>query len=98
VEEEKIVPNYALDLINAQHTTEKKRLWIALIIVFIALVSTNFFWIHREFQYEDVVLTQTVSADEANNVALNGVGTGELSYYGDKGITDIESKTQESGR
>lgn len=86
--EEKIVPAYALDLIEAEHKTEKKRLWIALLIVFVAFVLTNAFWLNREFQYEDVVMTQTVSADEANNVALNGVGTGELNYYGSESNPD----------
>ena len=80
-DKEKIVPAYALDLMMLDHKAEKKRLWVALILVFIAFVLTNAFWINREFQYEDVVLTQTVSADEANNVALNGVGSGDINYY-----------------
>jgi hypothetical protein len=88
--DEKITPAYALDLIESEHKTEKKRLWIALLVVFVAFVLTNAFWLNREFQYEDVVLTQTVSADEANNVALNGVGSGEI-IYGGESDTDVKS-------
>ena len=44
--------------------------------------------IYREFQYEDVVVTQSVSSDGAGDVAINCTGTGDLSYYGGKSNTD----------
>lgn len=86
--EEKIVPGYALDLIVEQHKAEKLKLWIALAVVFIALIGTNTFWIIREFQYEDIVMTQTVSSDGAGDVTLNGTGNGDLNYYGNESDTD----------
>jgi hypothetical protein len=65
-----------------------KRLFNLLIAVFIALVATNMCWFYYENQFEDVVMTQTVSSDGAGDVALNGVGTGELNYYGNESNAD----------
>lgn len=79
---------YAMDIIDANHQRQITRLWIALAITGLLFVATNIFWIYREFQYEDVVVTQSVSSDGAGDVAINGTGTGDLSYYGGKSNTD----------
>ena len=85
-EEKKITPGYALDLIVEQHNTEKKRLWIALLVVFIALVGTNVGWIIYESQFEDVVMTQTVSQDST------GGGTNTINHVGDYIGGDYDGK------
>ena len=78
---------YAMDIIDADHQRQITRLWIALAITGLLFVATNIFWIYREFQYEDVVVTQTVSQDSSDGGSntINKVGD----YYGgDYGETD----------
>lgn len=78
---------YAMDIIDADHQRQVTRLWIALAITGLLFVATNIFWIYREFQYEDVVVTQTVSQDsgDGGSNTINKVGD----YYGgDYGETD----------
>ena len=71
--EERIIPAYALDLIVSEHKTEKKRLWIALIIVFLAFILSNGAWIIHESMYEDVVTqTQTVTQEDEGSNTFNG--------------------------
>ena len=65
-----------------------KRFFTLCLALFMALLVTNFGWLWYESQFEDVVMTQTVSSDGAGDVALNGVGSGELNYYGSESDTD----------
>lgn len=71
-EEKKITPGYALDLIVEQHNTEKKRLWIALLVVFIALVGTNVGWIVYENSFEDVVVSENTQDGQGVNIMTGG--------------------------
>lgn len=50
------------------------RMWaIACLIVFIAFVASNIFWIWRDSQYEDIVITAEQTADgESSNYAIGG--------------------------
>ena len=99
MEEEKIVPNYALDLINAQHTTEKKRLWIAILILFLAFVGTNIYWINREYQYEDVTTTVSMDAiSDSGDAIINGDKAGAVFYGESETDSNDKDTTQESGR
>ena len=43
-----------------------KRLFILLIIIFIAFVSTNAAWLWYESQFEDQTITQTVEQDSGD--------------------------------
>lgn len=70
-EEKKITPGYALDLIVEQHNTEKKRLWIALLVVFIALVGTNVGWIVYENSFVDTITVSQDAPDGNNNYIGN---------------------------
>lgn len=59
-----------------------KRMFIIVIILIIALVCTNGYWIWYESQFEDEIVTE-VSQDaewDSGNVILNG--TGEVNNYG----------------
>ena len=40
---------YALDIINANHERERKRLDIIIVILIAAIILSNGFWIHRNF-------------------------------------------------
>lgn len=72
---------YVLDILDAKNERQITRLWIALAITGLLFVVTNFFWIYREFQYEDVVVTQTVSQDsgDGGSNTINRVGD----FYGE---------------
>ena len=72
----------------ARMERSNKRFFTLCLIIFLAFCLTNGWWIWRESQFEDVVMTQTVSSDGAGDVALNGVGSGELNYYGSESDTD----------
>ena len=54
-----------------------KRLWVLCIIVFVALIATNFGWIWYESQFIDEVSTETFTAEsEGNgNAIINGEGS-----------------------
>ena len=77
MEEEKIIPAYALDIINENHAEEKKRLWIAVFLLILLLVFSNICWIMYEFRYEDVVVTQSISQNSTDS-GSNTVGD----FYG----------------
>ena len=65
---------------------QSKRLFIAWIITFLALVITNAGWIYYENQFEDVVVTQEAESDGDSSIILNG--TGDMEYYGGESETD----------
>ena len=61
------------------------RLWIAVLVLIVALIGTNAYWIYNESQYEDVVTaTQTVTQEsdgEGNNTFTGDFVGGD--YYGE---------------
>lgn len=72
----------------ARMERSNKRIFALCLIIFLAFCVTNGWWIWHESQFEDVVMTQTVSSDGSGDVALNGVGSGKLNYYGSESDTD----------
>jgi len=88
--EDKITPAYALDLINEQHMLEKKRLWTALLIVFIAFVGSNVGWIIYESQYEEVV-TETYEANTDDGGTAIANRNGEVNVNGNGEVYKDES-------
>lgn len=68
-----------------------KRLWIILIVVFLAFVGTNVGWIIYESQFEEIYIEQQGETDGGGNNYFNG--TGEVrNYYGES-----ETNHQDSG-
>ena len=67
-----------------------KRFFVLLLVVFLALVGTNAYWIWYECQFEDVVVTQE-NADGYNNYIGND---GDIH----NGQTDNQNPPQENGR
>ena len=57
-----------------------KRLWILCIVIFIAFVASNAFWIWYDKQYSDIVTTQEVSqeatADGNSNIHMGNCNGG----------------------
>lgn len=70
------VPFLAHESAIAQQERTIKRLWILCIIIFVAFVWSNLWWVCYEMQYEDVVTETYESTTSANNpVFVNGNGT-----------------------
>ena len=60
-----------------------KRLWILCIIMFVALVFSNCYWVWYESQWEDVVTTESYeSSADGGGVAIAN-GSGEVTYNGE---------------
>lgn len=60
-----------------------KRLWIAVLIVFAAFVLSNLAWIICENQFQDIVATETYTADAdgGGNAVANGKGDVTINGY-----------------
>lgn len=52
-----------------------KRLWLALLIIFLAFVGTNVGWIVYENQFAEVVETYTADAEDSGTAVINGEGS-----------------------
>lgn len=73
------IPAYALDIINANHQSTLKRLWILVFVLIFLLIGTNTAWIIYENKYEDTVTTtQTVTQDSGDG----GSNTFSGDFYG----------------
>lgn len=66
-----------------------RKLWILVIVVFIALVLTNAGWIIYENQFEEIRIEQEATTDGGGSNYLNG--TGEVRYYGEGEASDYDS-------
>lgn len=56
-----------------------KRLWITTLILIVLLVGTNMAWCYYESQFDDVVTTTTIEAEQ-DGAAVNIVGAGDIDY------------------
>lgn len=65
----------------------------ACIVVFLIAVITNFYWIWRELQYEDIVITQNASTEDGGNAIVNGTASGDVNYYGESFADDQGQET-----
>ena len=75
-ENEKISNEAAHEILVAAMERQVKRLFILCIILFIALVGTNAYWIWNEHQYQDIVTeTYTAETDSGGTAIANGDGS-----------------------
>ena len=65
--EEKHVPYIVFEGELARMERIIKRLWILIIIMFLALVGSNLAWLYYENQFEDVVTTTTVTQESESD-------------------------------
>lgn len=86
------IPYFVHEGIMARQERHIKRLWILCLVIFLALVGTNAGWIIYEAQFEDVVMTQEATTDGGGDAVVNGVASGDISYYG-KSETDHQNPT-----
>lgn len=71
-----------------------KRLWILVLVIFLAFIGTNAGWIIYENQFEDVAVQQEI---DTGNGAAAVSGIGDVTIYGE-GPADGEGSPQEDGR
>lgn len=74
--EEKNIPAYALDIINASYNSTLKKLWMLVFVLVILLVGTNAGWLIYESQMQEVVVTE--NTQDGNGVNL--IGGGDINY------------------
>lgn len=68
---------HEMEMARAERTI--KRLWITTLILIFLLVGTNMAWCYYESQFEDVVTTTTIEAEQ-DGAAVNIVGAGDIDY------------------
>lgn len=63
----------------ARSERSNRRLWLAVILLIVAMLASNLAWIIYEFQYTDVDIDQEVEqqAEEGNNVFIGGDSYGK---------------------
>jgi cytoskeletal protein RodZ len=76
-EETAMIPFFAHESAVNRLERMNKRLLILLLVIFIAFVGTNAYWIWFESQFEDTVVTQDVDTGEGTAVLS---GTGDVFY------------------
>lgn len=73
------IPFIAHESIVATLERTIKRLWILALALIFLLVGTNALWIWYESQFEDVVTTTTIEAEQ-DGAGVNIVSGGDLEY------------------
>lgn len=68
------VPYAVLELEDRKH----KRLWVVILVLIVALLGTNAGWIYYENQFQDVVTTTEIEAEQDGGI--NIVGGGDVNY------------------
>ena len=87
------IPYYVHEMEMTRLDRINKRLWIILIVIFLAFVGTNAGWIVYENQFETVSVEQQVDSGEGPAIVS---GTGNAVYG--KGEAENNIPTQEDGR
>lgn len=80
----------AFEATSARLERINKRLWIALLVLILALIGTNAGWIYYESSYQDVVVTQEVEATSDGNSDLH-INTVGGDYHGGESKSDTNN-------
>lgn len=75
--DERMIPYFSHEGDMARMERANKRLWIVILVLIIAFVSSNVYWVWRENQYEDVV---TMIEAEQDGTGINIVGGEDVTY------------------
>lgn len=86
------IPYYVHEMEMTRLDRINKRLWIVLLVIFLAFVGTNAGWIVYESQFEDITVTQE-NEDGYNNYIGND---GDI-YNGESEASN-KNPQEESGR
>lgn len=76
------IPYYVHEMEMTRLERINKRLWILILIVFLALIGTNAGWIIYESQFETYYYAQETKADNAPAVGIMNNGEGDVTYNG----------------
>lgn len=73
-----------MNRMDMSHKRVEKWLIAVCIVIFVALIGTNGYWIWNESQYEDVVttVTQEATSDGGGSATINGDNAGAV-FYGE---------------
>lgn len=72
-----------MNRMDMSHKRVEKWLVAVCIVIFVALIGTNGYWIWNESQYEDVVTTVTQEAtSDGGSATINGDNAGAV-FYGE---------------
>lgn len=77
------IPYYVHEMEMTRLERINKRLWILILIVFLALIGTNAGWIIYESQFDTYSYEQETRADNAPAVGIINTGEGDVTYNGD---------------
>lgn len=93
------IPYYVHEMEMTRLDRINKRLWIILIVIFLAFVGTNAGWIVYENQFEDISISQEGQTEGGGSNYFNGNihGSGEVNYYGES-EADNQNTSPEDGR
>lgn len=80
-----------LNKLDQSHKRVERWLAILCIIIFVALIGTNAYWIWYEHSYQDVIVTETTQDGDGVNV----IGaSGDISYGPENQGSENESKEE----
>lgn len=72
--ETQYIPYIAFESSQARMERTNKRLWIAILVLIVALIGTNAGWIYYESQWqyvESTTVTQDLDASDGGNAVIN---------------------------
>ena len=77
------VPYIAHESAMARSERNSKRLWIAILVLIVALIGTNLAWIIYENSFEEVATTEKIIVDAEDNDNANYIGQDGDIYNGE---------------
>lgn len=80
--DEKMIPYFSHEGDMARMERTNKRLFILLIIMIVAFVLSNAYWIYRESQFQ-VIEEKTEIEAKQDGSAINIIGGGDVNYGAD---------------
>ena len=86
--ENNTIPFIVWEAEKAREERERKRRFIFEIIMFVAFVLSNMYWIHRENSFEDVVETTVIET-------IQDSADGGMNYIG-RIINDAETRCEDN--
>lgn len=89
------VPFFIYENEMTRYERVNKRLWIALLVIFVALIGTNAGWIIYESQFETYTYEQTTRADNAAAIGIMNTGEGDVNFNGDGKTNNKDSGEEE---
>lgn len=80
------IPFFAHEAETARLERVNRRLWLTLLVVFLAFVGSNLAWILYESQFTEVVTTETYEANADGGGTAVANGEGGVTIYGNSGL------------